>query len=433
MSALFSPEAHIEHMLRFEAALALAEARAGIIPVESAQSIAACCRAELFDGAAIYREAGPAGTPAIPLVRVLSERVDAEARKYVHWGATSQDAIDSALMLQMRAGLDLLLAVLQDVCRICADFAERHRRTLMAGRTLLQQALPIPFGLKAARWLALAVRRTREIRRHHEQTLAVQLGGAAGTLASLGEKGIQVVELLAGELGLPVPDLPWHAERDRVAEIASSLGILAGAMGKIAADIVHLAQNEVGEAAEGNAPGKGGSSALPQKHNPVDAMGVLASARLAAADVSVILSALPQEHERAVGGWQAEWCAIPNLFCHTASAVEHARSALSGLHIDPARMRANLDLNGGVIMAEALTMALAPYLGRPQAQQLVKELCAQVAQSGNSLAQTALHQAQVRAVLSPEQIQQALDPTTHLGSTDIFIDRALASYRTPLF
>lgn len=429
MSALFSPESHVQHMLRFEAALALAEARAGVIPTDAAQAIAVCCRVELFDVAAIYREAGTAGTPAIPLVRLLTERVNSEARKYVHWGATSQDAIDSALMLQVRAGLDLLIHDLDDACRRCADFAECYRYTLMVGRTLLQQALPMTFGLKAARWLASMLRQVRTLRRHREQTLAVQLGGAVGTLASLGTKGFQVVELLATELGLPVPDLPWHSERGRVAEIASSLGILAGAVGKIADDIAHLAQTEVGEASEGAAPGKGGSSTLPQKHNPVDAMGALASARLAFADVSVILSAMIQEHERAVGGWQAEWTAIPNLFCHVASAVEHVRNALSGLSIDSTQMRAKLDLHGGLVMAEALTMALAPRLGRPQAQHIVKDVCAQVAQTGGNLAQAAFQNVQICAILSPEEIRHALDPAAYLGHTDVFIERVLASYR----
>src|SRR5712691_8850944 len=251
MSAAFSPSAHVRGMLRFEAALAHAEALAGIIPQEAAAAIAANCREELFDVAALYREAAVAGTPAIPLVRMLTARVEGEARKFVHWGATSQDAIDTALMLQMRDGLDLLIAGLLDICAACATLAEKHRHTLMAGRTLLQQALPITFGLKAARWLALATRQVHTLRERREKALAVQLGGAAGTLAALGDKGLQVVELLAGELKLPAPDLPWHTERDRVAEIAAILGIVAGAMAKIASDVALLAQTEVGEVSEG--------------------------------------------------------------------------------------------------------------------------------------------------------------------------------------
>lgn len=415
-------------MLAFEAALAHAEARAGIIPREAADTIAATCRVELFDAAALYREAALSGTPAIPLVRRLSARVGGDAQKFVHWGATSQDALDTALMLQMRDGLDLLVDGLYGVCAACARLATEHRHTLMAGRTLLQQALPITFGLKAARWLALAVRQAQALRERRERTLAVQLGGAAGTLASLGDKGLRVVELLAAELGLPVPDLPWHTERDRVAEIAGTLGVVAGAMAKVAGDAAHLAQTEVGEASEGAAPGKGGSSAMPQKHNPVDATSAIASARLAIGEVPVILSAMAQEHERAVGGWQAEWAAIPDLFRCTASAVERVRDVVGGLEVDPARMRANLDLTGGLIMAESLAMALAPHLGRPEAQRIVKTLCDRATRSGVHLHQAAMEEAQVRAILSPEEIDRALDPGAYLGSTDAFIDRALASY-----
>ena len=428
MSAAFSPEAHVRGMLAFEAALARAEARAGVIPQEAASMIAAGCRVELFDVAALYREAALAGTPAIPLVRMLTAQVEGDAQKFVHWGATSQDAIDTALMLSMRDGIDLLVAGLLDVCATCATLAEQHRHTLMVGRTLLQQALPITFGLKAARWLALTTRQVRALRERRERALVAQLGGAAGTLASFGDKGLRVAALLAEELGLAAPDLPWHTERDRVAEFAASLGVIAGAMAKIAGDVVLLAQTEVGEASEGVAPGKGGSSAMPQKHNPVDATFAIASARLAVGVVPVILAAMAQEHERAAGAWQAEWAAIPNLFRYTASTVERVRGALADLQIDAARMRANLDLTGGLIMAESLTMALAPHIGRPEAQRIVRATCDQAVKSGVDLRQAALADVQVRAILSPEEIDKALDPGGYLGSTDAFIDRALASY-----
>lgn len=429
MSAIFSPEAHVREMLAFEAALARAEARAGIIPQEAATVIAANCKEELFDVAALYREAAGAGTPAIPLVRMLTASVEGDAQRFVHWGATSQDVIDSALMLQMRDGLDLLLDGLLGVCAACATLAERHRHTLIAGRTLLQQALPITFGLKAARWLAMAVRQAQALREQRERTLVVQLGGAAGTLASLGEAGLRVVEFLAEELGLSAPDLPWHSERDRIGGIAGALGVAAGAMAKIAGDVALLAQTEVGEASEGVMPGKGESTAMPQKHNPINATFAIASARLAVGMAPVILSAMVQEHERAAGGWQAEWEAIPDLFRFTASAVERVRGAVGGLQVDPARMRTNLDLTRGLIMAESLAMALAPHLGRPEAQRTVKALCDQATKSGAELRQAALADAQVRAMLTPEEIDRALDPSGYLGSTDVFINRALEGYR----
>ncbi|HLH61100.1 MAG TPA: 3-carboxy-cis,cis-muconate cycloisomerase [Ktedonobacteraceae bacterium] len=428
MAAIFSHRVHVQAMLAFEAALAHAQARAGIIPHEAATAIAAACKVELFDVAALYHEAALAGTPAIPLVRMLTARIRGEAQQYAHWGATSQDAIDTAFMLQMRDGLDLLVAELLKVCAACAALAENHRQTLMAGRTLLQQAVPLTFGLKAARWLALAVRQVKALYEHRAQTLAVQLGGAAGTLASLGDQGIQVLHFLAEELKLPAPDLPWHTERDRVATIATTLGIVAGAMEKIAGDVILLAQTEVGEVSEGAAPGKGGSSAMPQKRNPVDAVVAIASARLAIGVVPVILSAMAQEHERAAGGWQAEWEAIPNLFRYTAGAIERVHSALANLQVHTTRMQANLDLTGGLIMAESLTMALASHIGRPEAQQLVKALCERAVKSGTNLQQAARADEQVCAILSSKEIDHALDPSKHLGSIDTFIDRALASY-----
>ena len=429
MSTTFSPEGHVRGMLAFEAALARAEARAGIIPQEAATVIAASCREEMFDVAALYREAAVAGTPALPLVRMLTARVAGDAQKFVHWGATSQDAIDTALMLQMRDGLDLLVDGLHGVCAACATLAEQHRHTLMTGRTLLQQALPITFGLKAARWLALVIRQVHALRAHRERGLAVQLGGASGTLASLGDRGLQVVNLLAEELGLPAPDLPWHTERDRVAQIAATLGVIAGAMAKIAGDVALLAQTEIGEASEGNEPGKGRSSAMPQKHNPVDAINAIAAARLAVGVVPVILSAMAQEHERAAGGWQVEWEAVPALFRFTAGAVERVRGAAGGLQVDPARMRANLDLTGGLIMAESLVMALAPHVGRPEAQRIVQAACDYATRSGVNVRQAALADEQVRAILSAEDIDRVLDPSEYLGSADTFINRALEAYR----
>jgi 3-carboxy-cis,cis-muconate cycloisomerase len=416
-------------MLAFEAALARAEARAGLIPAAAAEAIAAACRVEHFDVLAIFRDAEIAGTPVIPLVRMLSERVVNGARSYVHWGATSQDAIDSALALQMRAGLDAILDDLLRVCAACATLAERHRSTPMAARTLLQQALPMTFGLKAARWLALTVRQAKELRERRSNSLALQFGGAAGTLAVLDDAGIVVAELLAEELGLRLPELPWHAERDRVALLAAALGVTAGAMAKIAHDIVLLAQTEVSEASEAPAPNKGGSSAMPQKRNPVDATLALASARLAIGAAGVLTAGMAHEHERAVGGWQAEWAAIPEVFRATAGAVARVADAVAGLQIDEQRMRTNLEFEGGLLMSEALLVTLASRVGRPEAQRLVQVLGTRVRAEGIPLGKAAQSDAQIRALLMPEEIEHALDPSAYLGSTGVFIDRALASYR----
>ncbi|MFN8471090.1 MAG: 3-carboxy-cis,cis-muconate cycloisomerase [Anaerolineae bacterium] len=429
MAAVFSPEAHVAQMLAFEAALARAETRAGVIPPSAAEAIGAACRVELYDVAAIYREAEVAGTPAIPLTRMLNERVADDGKGFVHWGATSQDAIDSAMMLQMRAGLDLLVADLRDVAAACASLAQQHRHTPMAGRTLLQQALPITFGLKAARWLSLVTRQAQALRECRERSLALQFGGAAGTLASLGASGVTVAVLLAQDLELPLPDLPWHAERDRVATIAATLGVTAGAMAKIAADLTLLAQSEVAEAMEAAAPGKGVSSAMPQKRNPVDAVLAAAASRLAIGVVPVILNAMANEHERAVGGWQAEWAAIPALFGYTAAAVVHVGRAVAGLQVDTDRMVVNMERGGGLLMAESLTTALAHHIGRPEAMRLVRDASQRALQAGATLRQAALDDTKIRAHLAEDEIERALDPRNYLGSADAFIDRALAAYR----
>ena len=257
MVNLFSAETHVQQILDFETALARAEAAAGVIPRSAVEPIAAACHVEHYDVTALYQEAATAGTAAIPLVRELATQAGDEAGKYVHWGATSQDAIDTASMLQMRDGLDLLTSDLLDICESCARLAEEHRGTLMPGRTLLQQALPITFGVKATRWLSLLTRQLEALRGIRTRALALQFGGAAGTLAALGEQGMKVAALLAGDLGLPLPDVPWHAERDRVAEIAAALGVVAGAMLKIAGDMLLMSQTEVGEVSEGDAPGQG--------------------------------------------------------------------------------------------------------------------------------------------------------------------------------
>jgi len=429
MAELFSARASVSSMLRVEAALARALARAGLIPANMAEAIVAACRVEHYDPSAIFAESATAGTPVIPLVRMLTEQVDAPARGYVHMGATSQDIADTAMVLQMRAGLELLVRELHGVAECAATLAERHRRTVMAGRTLLQHAAPITFGLKAARWLSLTVRQVRALESLQSSALPMQFGGAVGTLASFGDAGPAVAAFLAEELALPQPDLPWHAERDRIASIAAALGVTAGAMSKIAGDIALLSQTEVGELSEGAGPGKGGSSAMPQKRNPVDAMSALAASRLAIALVPTLMSGLEQEHERAIGAWQAEWVAVPHVFRHTAGAVTHVRQALEGLEVHEDRMRQNLALGGGTLMAEALVVALAPHFGRVDARSVVKAASERALREAITLERAAVEDPRIAGVLSSDAIERTLDPARYLGSTDPFIDRALASFR----
>ncbi len=430
VAAVFSARALVQRALDVEAALARAEAAAGVIAPSAADAIGARCRVEFFDVPALVEEAAAAGTLVVPLVRALTGLVDPPARQAVHWGATSQDVLDTAMVLQVREGLALLERDLRAVGEACLRLAQDHRRTVMAGRTLLQHAVPITFGLKAARWVALVTRLVQRMREVAPRVLVVQLGGAAGTLAALGPAGPRVVELVARELGLGVPDLPWHAERDRVGELAALLGLTAGGMAKIAGDLALLGQTEVGEVSTAAQAGAGRSSAMPHKRNPADAALALASARLAVGTACTLLAAWPvQEHERAAGGWQAEWAALPELFERTAAAIAWVRRALEGVAVDAARMRANLAAGGGQVMAEALAVALAATLGREGAYRAVQRVCDAAVGAGLSLEQAATADAEIRAALPAEALARALEVERYLGSADLFIDRAVEGFR----
>ncbi len=426
---IFGTGTHVGQILRFEAALARAEASAGIIPRDAASAIVEACRVELFDLAALERDALHAGTLAIPLVQQLITHASVAARPYVHWGATSQDAIDTALVLQMREGLDVLVGDLVGAGDALAALTEAHRLSVMPGRTLLQQAVPITFGLKTARWLGAASRQIAALRAVRRDALVLQFGGAAGTLAALGNQGQQVAELLAAELALPMPDLPWHAERDRPARAVAALGVTAGVIAKIARDLVLMAQTEVAEVAEGTASGKGTSSAMPQKRNPVDATNAIAASQLAIGTVPVVLSAMAQEHERGAGGWQTEWTAIPDAFRHTMRAAVHLRCALVSLDVRADRMRVNLEEASGALMAESLSTALAGHVGRPEAMRLTAHVVEQAFRARMTLRDAVSRDTRVSALLQGWELDRALDPAAYLGSTNALIDRALRSWR----
>jgi 3-carboxy-cis,cis-muconate cycloisomerase len=426
---LFTITAHVEQMLRFEAALARAEAHAGIIPSEAASAIADICHVDRYDVPALERDALHAGTLAIPLVQQLIAQAPAAARPYVHWGATSQDVIDTALVIQMRDGLNHLVGDLTATGDTLAALAESHRTTVMPGRTLLQQAVPITFGLKAARWLGAIERQIAVLRALRRDALVLQFGGAAGTLAALGAQGTVVAKLMADDLQLPVPDLPWHAERDRPAHVVAALGVSAGVIAKISRDLVLLAQTEVAEVAETPMHGKGMSSAMPQKRNPIDATNAIARAQLAIGTVPVMLTAMAQEHERGAGGWQAEWTVIPDAFRHTMRAAAHLRAAIAGLDVRTDRMRVNLEEASGSVMAESLSAALAPHVGRPEAMRLTSALVEQASRERIMLHEAAKLDPRVSALLTAPELDRALDSATYLGSTNELIDRALRSWR----
>ncbi len=432
-SAVFSDQARLQGMLDFEAALAEAEAQAGVIPSSAAPVITAQCRAELFDCADLAKATASAGNPAIPVVKRLTAlvgRTDPDAARYVHWGATSQDAMDTGLVLQLRTFLALLEADVARLAAALAHISEAHKTTVLAGRTWLQHALPVTLGLKAAGWLDAIERHKDRITAAGKRTLALQFGGAAGTLASLGDRGLTVADLLARDLGLALPPLSWHAHRDRIAELATVLGLLVGTLGKVARDVSLLMQTEIGEAFEARGEGRGGSSTMPQKRNPVAASVILAAAARAPGLVATLLGAMVQEHERGLGGWQAEWEALPALCVLTAGAIRHTAEMIAGMEVDASRMQANLALTHGQILAEAVTMVLASRIGRLAAHELVARACKDASASGKDLKTVIADDPDVRKHLSPDELDQAFDFRNYLGLAATFVDRVLEARRS---
>ena len=430
MREIFSDRGRLQGMLDFEAALAHAEARLSVIPKSAASAIAAQCRAELFDIAALAQASALAGNTAIPAVKALTALVGKKNKRaagYVHWGATSQDAMDTGLVLQLRAAFGLIDTDLARLAAALARLAKKHKHTPMAGRTWRQQAVPVTFGLKAASALSAVERHRARLREMRARALVIQFGGAVGTLASLGKRGPAVARALAVELKLLDPAISWHAQRDRVAEVAVTLGLLVGTLGKIALDVSLMMQTEVGEAFEPAAPGRGGSSTLPHKRNPVGCAVVLAAAMKVPALVSVMLAAMAQEHERGLGGWHAEWETLPEICMLTAGALEQTARMMEGLQIDTARMRHNLDATHGLIMAEAVSAALAPKLGREAAHGLIEAACRRAVEQDKPLRDVLAKDAKVGKLLSAADIDRLLDPASYLGAAEQFVDRVLAS------
>jgi 3-carboxy-cis,cis-muconate cycloisomerase len=431
MRAVFGERARIARMLEFEAALALAEASVGVIPQAAADTIAAHCSAEGFDADALAQAARNAGNLAIPLVAALTRRVagaDPDAAGYVHWGATSQDVIDTGLVLQLRDALGLVDADVDRLTRALAAQARSHATTLLAGRTWLQQALPVTLGVKLAGFVdALGRHRTR-IAASRANALVVQFGGAAGTLASLHDRGSAVTEALAQRLHLDVPDIPWHTERDRLCEVAAALGMLTATLGKLARDVSLLAQTEVGEAFEPAAPGRGGSSTMPQKRNPVGASRALAAAIRVPGLVATMLSAAVQEHERGLGNWPAEWETLPQIVLLAADALDAMIEVAEGLEIDAERMRANLDATRGQIFAEAVQMALAPSIGRDAAHALVAGACRRAVAEDLHLRDILAREPRVTQWLDAPALEALFDPSRYLGESAAYLARVLASH-----
>jgi 3-carboxy-cis,cis-muconate cycloisomerase len=426
VDAELGDRAWLRAMLDFERALAVVQAEAGLIPAEAARSIAAVIDSSVFDPASLGGRATASGNPVVPLVRDLTDALPAEAKAYAHLGATSQDVLDTATSLVAFRALRPILDGLAGVADECERLASLHRDTLIAGRTLSQHAVPTTFGLKCAGWLTATDEAHERLGAVREERLAVQFGGAAGTLAALRGEGAPLVDRLAVELGLVAPVIPWHTDRTRFAELAGALGSAAGVLAKIAQDVVLMAQTEVGEVAEAEG---GGSSAMPHKQNPVRTVLVTASTRRVPGLVATMLASMAHEHERAAGAWHAEWETLTELLRLVGGAVHGTRELLSRLQVDTERMRRNLDLTGGLLLAENVATRLAPSLGRAEAQDLVAEVCRDAVANGVSLGDALAADARVQVHLSTEAIGEALDPSGYVGSAAEFVDRALAAHQ----
>jgi 3-carboxy-cis,cis-muconate cycloisomerase len=421
VAALVSDAAAVRQMLAVEVALARVQGRLGIIPQCASDDIAAAAATFEPDFAALSDGTERSGVPVIDLVEQLRAAVGGEAANFVHWGATSQDIVDTAMVLQMRGVLDVLAVRLDAVCARLADLAGTHRATPMAARTRFQQALPTTFGLKVAGWRAPLRRHATRLAELRPRFEVVQFGGAAGTLAALGPRGIEVMEALAAELGLAAPPLPWHTQRDGIAEVADWFALVSGALGKAGLDAALMAQTEVGEVRLGP-DGAGGSSTLPQKANPVVAEVLMSLARMNATLLSGVHQAQLQAHERDGSGWHLEWMTLPQMAIACAAALRHAATMFAHIAPDTARMRANLDTSNGVILAEAAVFALASHMPRDEAQALVTAACQEVSASGRPLGPVLAD----RTAL-PIDWPSVLDPENYLGAADALITRALSA------
>ncbi|MCK0545080.1 3-carboxy-cis,cis-muconate cycloisomerase [Pseudomonas syringae pv. aptata] len=431
MREIFSDEGRVQGMLDFEAALARAQARVGLIPPEVVADIELSCDARLFDFDALAIAIGSAGNSAIPLVKALGKQIaarSAEAERYVHMGATSQDVMDSGLVLQLRRAIVLLERDLSRLADAMAEQAQCHACTPLAGRTWLQQATPVTLGMKIAGWLGAVTRHRQRLNEIKPRLLCLQFGGASGSLAALGDQAFSVAEALADELQLALPEQPWHTQRDRLVEFAGLLGLIAGSLGKLGRDVSLLMQTEVGEVFEPSAPGKGGSSTMPHKRNPVGAAVMISTATRAPGLVATMLAAMPQEHERSLGLWHAEWETLPELCCLVSGSLQQALQVIPGLQVDAERMAINLQSTKGLVLAEAVSIALAQRIGRDAAHHLIEQCCRRAVEQSAHLRQVLGETPQVSEQFSSDELDRLLDPAHYLGQARHWVERAVAEH-----
>ena len=429
MRRVFSDEQRTAYYLEIEAALARVQGRLGIIPAEAAREIEAKCRIEKIDLNKLKQQTERIGYPILGVVQQIVAICAKGLGEWCHWGATTQDITDTATVMQIRAALDLVEADMEKIAAALAGLARRYRDTPMAGRSNLQQAVPITFGFKAASLLAAFQRHRQRLAQLRPRVLVGEFAGAAGTLASLGADGLKVQAALMDELKLGQPEIAWHTVRDRIGEVACFLGLLTGTLGKIAMDVKLLMQTEVAEVFEPFAEGRGSSSTMPQKRNPISSLYIHATAALVRQHAAALLEAAVADHERSTGPWEIEWIALPEIFLLSAGALSQTRVMLEGLEVDAARMRENLDMTHGAIVSEAVMMGLGPYLGRQRAHDLVYDICREAAATGTPLIDLLARNPEISQHLSGHELERMVDPANYLGLAGEMVDRVLASER----
>jgi 3-carboxy-cis,cis-muconate cycloisomerase len=427
MRRAFSDEQRTAYYLEIEAALARVQGRLGIIPPEAAREIDAKCKIENIDFAKLKATTERIGYPILGVVQQIVALCDKGLGEWCHWGATTQDITDTATVMQIRAALDLVENDMEAIAAALAELSRRHRDTPMAGRSNLQQAVPLTFGFKCACLLAAMQRHRQRLKELRPRVLVGDFAGAVGTLASLGADGLKVQEALMRELGLGQPEIAWHTVRDRIGEVGCFLGLVTGTLGKISMDVKLLMQTEVAEVYEPFHEGRGSSSTMPQKRNPISCLYIHSTAALVRQNVAALLEAAVADHERSTGPWQIEWIALPEIFLLSSGALAQTRDLVSGLQVDAKQMRANLDLTHGNIVSEAVMMGLGPHLGRQRAHDLVYDVCRRTATTGEPLAGLLAQDAEILKHVSRAELDRMCDPANYLGLAGEMVDRVLAA------
>ncbi len=426
MRRVFSDEARVQYYLDIEAALARVQARLGVIPQNAADEIVRHCDAKQYDMAKLKAQTERIGYPVLPVVQQLVGLCKDGLGEWCHWGATTQDITDTATVMQIRDALRLVEQDLDAIADSFAGLAKKYRDTPMAGRSNLQQAVPITFGYKMAVLLAGIERHRERLRQMRPRVLVGEFGGACGNLNSLGDRGLEVQEALMKELGLGQPEIAWHTVHDRIAEVGCFLGLVTGTVNKFATDVKLMMQTEVEEVFEPFHEGRGSSSTMPQKRNPISTLYITATTAMVRQHAAALLNAMDQDHERATGNWEIEWLAVPEIFCFAAGALSQARFLAGGLQVNTERMRANLDATRGLIVSEAVMMGLGPYLGRQRAHDLVYDICRKVIATGRPFLDLLAEDAEISRHVDRATLAKLVDPANYLGQAGEMVDRVLA-------